>query len=255
MERVITLGDCLADHKMSHFANLNKTIQNFQAYFPSVNILDYNVDDAVIYLRELRFTTSKNETDLLMNLVCLDSVLISLLKIQRYLSSFPNTHTMVHDWIPSEQDILTLDINQYTLPREISQALDIPYLSSNSSTQIWPINGKIYGINKRILFSIPVTGRNKTVNAHFVFDTGAPLTFIAPSVFDALGIPDVSVYSEVIQINGIKYSNFYISYIREDNNQDQKRIEGTNILGMDFLTSISAKLTMNFLTNHIEMYQ
>ena len=54
MERVITLGDRLADHKMSHFANLNKTIQNFQAYFPSVNILDYNVDDAVVETRRLK---------------------------------------------------------------------------------------------------------------------------------------------------------------------------------------------------------
>ena len=77
MERKVTLGDCLADQRLSQFANLFKTIQNFQAYFPSVNILDYNVDDAVIYLRELRFTTSKNETDPLMNLMCLDSVLIS----------------------------------------------------------------------------------------------------------------------------------------------------------------------------------
>ena len=86
--------------------------------------------------------------------------------------------------------------------------------------------GKIYGFNKRVLFSIPVTGKNKTVNVHFVLDTGAHLTFIAPIVFEALEKPDVSVYSEVIRINGIRFSDLCISYIREDNDENQKRIEG-----------------------------
>ena len=152
----------------------------------------------------------------------------------------------------SKRDILTLDINQNTLPQEISEALAIQNLSSNPSTEIWPIVGKIYGFNKRVLISIPVTGRNKTVNVHFVLDTGAPLTFIAPSVFEALEIPDASVYSEIIRINGIRYSDCCISYIREDNDENQKRIEGTNILGM-ILTRIGAKLTMNFSINHIEL--
>ena len=151
---------------------------------------------------------------------------LSILRLQRTVDMYSAVSCYPPEWInPDKYDLLLTDIAPDDLPTKLSDALGVAYLAP-AQVEYWPQHGKIYGYNKRILFSLPVTGRDKTVSVHFIFDTGAPATYIAPSVLDALGIPEVSIYSEVIRFNGVKFGQFAISHTHEKPTEQQRRIAG-----------------------------
>lgn len=56
-----------------------------------------------------------------------------------------------------------------------TQSLSIP---ENASPR-WPAEGKLLGLEHRILFTLPVALGDRAINAHFVFATGAPFSFLA----------------------------------------------------------------------------
>lgn len=149
-------------------------------------------------------------------------------------------------------DVLISDIKPEDLPTTVSGALGISYLAASPDDSSWPLNGIVYGKNRRILFSVPVTGRDKSIQVHFIFDTGAPRTYIALSVLTALRIPEVSLSSEVIRINGIKADvsvsdTTKIQLQTGDGSYAEVpcHFKGLNLMGMDFLDRLEGVLTVD----------
>ncbi|KAK9810892.1 hypothetical protein WJX73_005903 [Symbiochloris irregularis] len=151
-------------------------------------------------------------------------------------------------------DVLISDVKPEDLPRRISEALHVPYLEP-MAIRANPVSGVVYNTKaakQRVLVTLPVSARGRSVATHFIFDTGAPRTYIALSVLEALGLPEVSFHSEVVRLNGVKMSMGVsdLETVSYDGGQTTQpnQFGGLNILGMDFLDSAEAKLEINMQT-------
>jgi len=174
-----------------------------------------------------------------------------LLQLQRdtdmdVLGPYPSSHA-------DGFDALNSDVKPEDLPGRISQALGVQYLADMQSRPT-PVNGIVFNTKNstlRVLVTLPVFA------VHFIFDTGAPCTYIALSVLEALNLPEVSLCSEVVNINGVKsvlsVSDTTKATYREGDNKMQVpcHFVGLNILGMDFLDRAGIKLEMDLAANAV----
>ena len=180
----------------------------------------------------------------------LDDVLLPLLQLQREME-IVDIIGPYPDSTDDAFDVLISDIKPEDLSTTVSAALRTPYLDP-APPVTWPISGTIYGRNKRILFTLPVTARGKSVQVHFIFDTGAPRTYIALSVLEALGVPEVSLSNEVVRINGVKAdvsvsdtAKIQVETAGGDIVETPCHFKGLNLMGMDFLDRLEGILTVN----------
>ena len=153
------------------------------------------------------------------------------------------------------------DVKPEDLAGKISDFLKVAYLSDTNEIGKWPLYGKVVTTHKpagiapsklRVFFTMPVAARGKAVNVHFIFDTGAPRTYIAKSVLDALAVPEASIGGEIFKFNGIKWSNINISdshtvpvHGEVVNKEGPYHFVGLNVLGMDLMDRINAKLVID----------
>ncbi len=167
------------------------------------------------------------------------------------LGPYPSSH--------ADFDVLISDVKPEDLPGRISQALGVQYLDDMQSRPS-PVNGIVFNtkINTlRVLVTLPVSALGRSVAVHFIFDTGAPRTYIALSVLEALNLPEVSLFSEVVKINGVKSAlsvsdTTKATYSVGDNKMEVPcHFVGLNILGMDFLDRAGIKLKMDLATNDV----
>lgn len=215
---------------------------------------DLSVDEALATLREIRATLpdARHDPDS-GSFVRLDQVIFPLLCLQRdtaladMLGPYPD--------YSSPFDVLISDIKPEDLPIAISRTLGVAYLCPGH-TAGWPISGTVYGLHHRIIFSLPVTIRSKSVQVHFIFDTGAPKTYIALSVLEALEVPEVALGSEVVRINGVKTdvcvsdtSTVYLQTSSGEVVETPCHFKGLNLMGMDFLDRVDGTLTVNMAAN------
>lgn len=149
---------------------------------------------------------------------------------------------------PSAYDVL-IEIKPEDLKMIISDIMGVAYLSPAGDPS-WPLNGKIFGVRKRVLFTMPVAigTATKGVNVHFIFDTGAPATYIAKSVLDALGVEEWQLGYMPVSINDICL-NVNVS----DSQPDPCHFKGINLLGMDFLWKCDATLQMRMKEGFVEL--
>ena len=155
-------------------------------------------------------------------------------------------------------DVLINDVKPEDLPGRISQALQTQYLSK-MPTKPGSVHGKVVNTKDatmRVLITLPVSIRTESVATHFIFDTGAPRTYLARSVLEALSVPEVSLPSEVVRINGVKAlvevsDSVTVSYDDGKGGTIVKpgHFVGLNILGMDFMDRAGIEMTLNMKTN------
>ncbi|MCJ1467068.1 hypothetical protein MMC07_005690 [Pseudocyphellaria aurata] len=156
-------------------------------------------------------------------------------------------------------DVLNSDVKPEHLPGRISEALQIPYLAAMEARPS-PIKGIIFNTRDaklRVLVSLPVSARGRSVAAHFILDTGALRTYIALSVLKALRLPEISMYSEVVKLNGVTAAmgvsdNEQVSYDGGRTTQPTS-FAGLNILGMDFLDKADVSLEMDMPTRTVAL--
>lgn len=89
------------------------------------------------------------------------------------LGPYPTSFTLL--------DVLISDVKPEDLPECISGALGIPYLA-HKEVEPDPVEGIVYttqGNTLRVLVTLPLSSRGRSVATHFIFDTGAPCTFVA----------------------------------------------------------------------------
>jgi hypothetical protein len=146
-------------------------------------------------------------------------------------------------WGARQFDVLISDVSPEDLSGSISTLLGAQYLGDMQVRQ-GPVKGIVYNtkdIKMRVLFALPVSARCKSVATHFILDTGAPHTYISQAVLNALAVPEVSIPSEVLKVNGVKMvvgvSDSTTALYNEGGAvvQRQCHFAGLNILGMDFL--------------------
>jgi hypothetical protein len=150
---------------------------------------------------------------------------------------------------PDSYDVLISDIKPEQLPKEISRVMGIEYLSKvQRNSETWPVVGKVYGVNKRILITLPVESSKSTdsVMVHFIFDTGSPATFIAKSTLDALKLEEWQLGYTVMKVNGTRL-DLSISDTTKGPDGRPCHFVGLNLLGMDFLERINASLLINMV--------
>lgn len=133
----------------------------------------------------------------------------------------------------NKYNLFVPDIEPHDLSNRISNILGVSYLSDNFS-YVWPVHGKVFG--HRVLFTIPVSIAEKSVNVHFILDTGSPTTFIAEDVLQTLNSDWPSKYTNP-KINGVE--------VEARASNKEKYFQGLNILGMNFLSRIDAELIVN----------
>ena len=133
----------------------------------------------------------------------------------------------------SEYDVLITDIGEHDYPR-IAVALGVTNLEITSEKSTFPLQGILYGV--RIFFPLVVTTRRTSVTVIFLFDTGAPTTFLRRDTFEALGFKEFIPGQANVDIAGttcrveLSHSHF----------------ENVNLLGYDFAYRIGARVILDY---------
>lgn len=123
-------------------------------------------------------------------------------------------------------DILITDLNYLILTEITPKYFKIPYGDENIEIKN-EYNGIRYGTQGRILFSMPVTYKNKTKQCTFLFDTGSKENYLSEEYLNLFGIDTTIITSSFnIIISGIKTSV---------NCSDDERIKGINLIGDQFM--------------------
>lgn len=228
--------------------------------------MDLPIDHFIAAVREVRDSTPdrKDNPEYSNNFTRLDNVLLPVMELQRRLDIM-DVLGPYSDPSPDVFDVLLSDVKPDDLPGKISDFLKVAYLSDTNEIGKWPLYGKVVTTHKpagiapsklRVFFTMPVAARGKAVNVHFIFDTGAPRTYIAKSVLDALAVPEASIGGEIFKFNGIKWSDINISdsqtithtvsvHGEVVNEEGPCHFVGLNVLGMDLMDRINAKLVID----------
>jgi hypothetical protein len=159
-------------------------------------------------------------------------------------------------------DVLISDVLPANLPNRISEALRIPYLAE-MEVKPGPVDGIVFktrGDRLRVLVSLPVSRRaGRSVATNFILDSGAPITYVASSVLDALGLTESCLARELLRINGIKaytsVSDTTTVPMEVDGKIEKKpcHFVGLNILGIDYLDRAEIKLEID-MKNEIVIF-
>ena len=167
----------------------------------------------------------------------LDKVYLPLLQYQRAMR-FPDVIGPIDfPQLASDADVLITDLKVVDLYNDVSTVLQCEYLSLSDNKVCWPLMGVIYGSRKRLMMAVPVTWQDKCVNVHFLFDTGSPITFVGSTVLKALGVETWQLGAGYLKINGVA-SEVSIS-------DDDERLQGINLLGMDYLYHAHASFNIS----------
>ena len=177
----------------------------------------------------------------------LDAIIIPLWQIQRDMDVIGPLDPPPGFASPSQYDVMISDFGPKDLPDTIARVMGVEYLSQPERIASWPLAGKVWGINRRILFTLPVSVEERAVNTHFLFDTGAPATFVSKSVIGALGLEEWQLGDKLTKVNGVRMVlNLSDGMLMDENNC---HFHGINLLGMDYIDKISAKVTIDMANN------
>ena len=249
-----TVGQLLADANMDIRERIATILSKCEGLLdlglPSVS-LEATIPDLVKMTRACRLilpsrSSPKNVDG---SFARLDEVLIPLYLLQRMIDTIGPLDQPSGYVSPDSYDVFMSDIKPHDLPTKISEAMGVKYLSPVESKVPWPLTGKVWGINRRILFTLPVAKKNgNAVNVHFIFDTGSPATYIAKSTLDALGVQEWQLGDAVMTVNGTKTLLTVSDSVKTPDGKPCHFV-GLNLLGMDYLDRINGKLLVEMQMN------
>jgi hypothetical protein len=220
--------------------------------------LDMSLDEVVEKLRECRSNQPDVDHDNPTNAFSrIDNVLVPAWLLLRMIDTI-GPRDPPDDYIdPNEYNVLISDVTPEDLPGVVSKALEIEYLSKADTHDWRPVSGKIWGRNRRALVTMPVSFKNRSVHVHFIFDTGAPATYLAPSVLKALDMEQWQL--DEVKVNGrraIVYMTPEYEHHKRDGGDDFTevcRFKGLNLLGMDFMSRMRATVIIDSIEKIIKI--
>lgn len=93
--------------------------------------------------------------------------------------------------VPSQYDILLLDLHAIDLRTTVAQLLNVGYLQTIQTPAVPPtqLTGIVWGSFFRVLVSCPVTYNGVTKTVIFLVDTVAPATYLSDDVSCLVSLP------------------------------------------------------------------
>ena len=187
----------------------------------------------------------------------LDDIIIPLWQIERAMDTIGPIDRPADYLAPFCYDVMLTDIHPEDLPGKLSLALGVDYLSPAAVHSSWPVAGKVWGPNRRLLVTLPVSLGATSINVHFIFDTGAPTSYIAASVLHALSIDEWELFEKPVRVNGIRVQLTVSDTAKFHQGGDRFvdcHFKGLNVLGMDYVDDrVNALLRVDFSTRTVSL--
>ncbi|KAJ3276895.1 hypothetical protein HDV01_002950 [Terramyces sp. JEL0728] len=144
---------------------------------------------------------------------------------------------------PSLQDLLLTDITAEEL-QNIAESLGVEYLGLAEFPGLFPVNGKVKGMNKRLMVNLICKrqSRNPTnaINVVFLIDTGSPVSYLSENAFKSLLPPHSHIPQSIdVMIQTERVIECHLS-------PKDKHFADVNVLGMDFMTKNSLSILVNY---------
>lgn len=135
------------------------------------------------------------------------------------------------------------DLKEVNLSEEASDLLGFKYLSAATPPVldgVWPVEGALYGPCQLPLVCLPTQLRPNMPCKYVIFlvDTGAPISELSPSAFNALGSDAVPPRATRGIVNGVHCK---LQLCAKDGNHPD-----IPVLGADYLTMMNGVLTINY---------
>eukprot|EP00744_Colponema_vietnamica_P021612 GILI01030910.1.p1 GENE.GILI01030910.1~~GILI01030910.1.p1 ORF type:complete len:234 (-),score=22.12 GILI01030910.1:71-742(-) len=217
-----------------HIANRLGFFQQLLEIFGEESNVPKFVEQTVQCLKTLRNCLADGSQKSSPELVRIDFVLVQLLSFQR--SLMDPLDNMFESW-----EVPTTDIHEDDWPG-IEDFVGCARLSDATDEGGFPVTGRFWGPHNRMLVPLTVSTRRKCINVVFLYDTGAPYTFLRQDTLDALGFEHVSS-SNPVRIQGRQVS-VGVSH---------GHFENVDVLGQNALAILGASVITNYRTQSFEI--
>ena len=165
---------------------------------------------------------------------------------------------------PDQQDMMLTDITSTVLHSEECTARigwGKKYLSEAKSFPLeWPAAGFFYGINRRLMISLPCRvghegpgpNSNKVLNIFFLVDTGSPVSYLCLEATEALIDGDSTCDVEGALLVGVQNESVHMSFHLSPS---KSHFHDVNVLGMDFLTKSVLCMTVDTPIDRFRLFK
>ena len=149
-------------------------------------------------------------------------------------SEYSSIHDPLEYIAPDMQDLLLLDVTHNILCSTIANLLDVEYLGPAKKLTSFPLKGKLFGLNSRLMVNFSCRKCSETrvypfLNVIFLVVTGSPNSYLCTEAMQAILDMKVEVpHVLTVDINLKNSFDFYLS-------PPDKHYKDVNVLGMDFL--------------------
>ena len=146
---------------------------------------------------------------------------------------------------PSQYDVLLSDVGHIDLIENISQRLNVIYLSRGEVGYLKSVDGILYGTNARPMVNLVVSSKYHKVpiNMIFMVDTCSPSLFVCDLAMKALGFTDDIPTNFDLCFGGSTHEA-----VRKEGHY-----KNINIIGATFLTKMRAKVTVDYKNNQVTL--
>jgi len=162
-----------------------------------------------------------------------DALLHELSVLQHLVGAAPG-------YLGNEQDdILTSDLDAEVLEFRVAPELSIKYLAEATSSSTAAVTGIMWGRFARPFMALAVSKRESTqaFEVPFMYDSESPITLLSKDTLQKLGHVESIPAETTVIINGTAMQVQLAS---------QKRLEGINILGADFMGRARAVAELDY---------
>jgi hypothetical protein len=157
------------------------------------------------------------------------------------------------DYIPpSQYDVLLSDIGHNDLVGNISQRLNVTYLSRGEVGDFKSAVGILYGTNARPMVNLVVSSKRYKVpiNVIFLVDTVSPALYVCDLAMQALGFTDNTPATFDLCFGGSTHEAV-MSPLKVDGKEGHYK--DINLIGATFLTKMQAKVTVDYKSNQVTL--
>lgn len=133
---------------------------------------------------------------------------------------------------PQLEDIMLTDVSEKDVRESIAQQLGIIYLATEQKIPTWPVEGIVYGTNKRLFINLLVKWKenDEAQNVIFLVDTGSPSTYLSLNAMKSILPPKPENIPEIIR--GYIHNKLHINI---NLSPQQSHFADINVIGTDFM--------------------
>ena len=135
---------------------------------------------------------------------------------------------------PTIEDFLLTDLKDKDLKLDVARELNVTYLGETNEEPSLPVNGIIWGINRRPLLNLIVGRGSSQINVIFLVNPSSPNSFVSSEVVKALKIDVGRAF--FVDIHG---KNAFV-------NLSSNHFKDVNILGAEYIQRRRLAVTFDY---------